>query len=53
MLLGAFICHASEDKADFVLPLAQKLQEEHVEVCPLVQIVRSGGWERWEAWLGT
>src|ERR1044072_7247672 len=32
MLFDLFICHASEDKDDFVRPLAQALQDEHVEV---------------------
>lgn len=27
-----FICHASEDKDDFVRPLAEQLREEHLEV---------------------
>ena len=32
MLYDAFICHASEDKNDFVRPLAERLRQEHVEV---------------------
>lgn len=32
MLYDAFICHASEDKADFVRPLAEQLRAQHVEV---------------------
>jgi hypothetical protein len=32
MLYDAFICHASEDKDDFVRPLARRLREQHVEV---------------------
>ncbi|ORV93155.1 hypothetical protein AWC12_01895 [Mycolicibacterium iranicum] len=32
VLYDAFISHASEDKADFVRPLAERLREEHVEV---------------------
>jgi hypothetical protein len=31
-LYDVFICHASEDKDDFVRPLAEALQKEHVEV---------------------
>src|ERR1700729_206850 len=31
-MYDAFICHASEDKASFVRPLAKLLQENHVEV---------------------
>lgn len=30
--MSAFICHASEDKDDFVRPLAEALREEHIEV---------------------
>jgi hypothetical protein len=32
VLFDAFICHASEDKDDFVRPLADQLREQHVEV---------------------
>ena len=32
MLFDAFICHASEDKDDFVRPLAERLKENRVEV---------------------
>src|SRR5207302_11498914 len=32
MLFDAFISHASEDKSDFVRPLAERLREEHIEV---------------------
>ncbi|MDF3339515.1 toll/interleukin-1 receptor domain-containing protein [Mycolicibacterium septicum] len=32
MLYDAFISHASEDKDDFVRPLAERLRDEHVEV---------------------
>lgn len=32
MLYDVFICHASEDKDDFVRPLAQALRERHIEV---------------------
>jgi hypothetical protein len=32
MLYDVFICHASEDKDDFVRPLAARLQESHLEV---------------------
>jgi hypothetical protein len=32
MLHDAFICHASEDKADFVRPLAERLREERIEI---------------------
>lgn len=32
MLYDAFICHASEDKDDFVRPLAERLVRDHVEV---------------------
>ena len=32
MLYDVFICHASEDKDDFVRPLAEALRNEHVEV---------------------
>jgi TIR domain len=32
VLYDAFISHASEDKADFVRPLAERLREEHIEV---------------------
>ena len=32
MLFDVFICHASEDKDDFVRPLAEQLRENHVEV---------------------
>lgn len=32
MLYDVFICHASEDKNDFVRPLAHKLKEKHLEV---------------------
>ncbi|GAA1626200.1 toll/interleukin-1 receptor domain-containing protein [Kribbella alba] len=32
MLYDAFICHASEDKEEFVRPLAERLRAEHVEV---------------------
>ena len=32
MLYDLFICHASEDKAGFVLPLADALRGQHVEV---------------------
>jgi len=28
----AFICHASEDKDAFVLPLAERLREQHIAV---------------------
>lgn len=32
MLYDVFICHASEDKDDFVRPLAEALRELHIEV---------------------
>lgn len=32
MLYDVFICHASEDKEDFVRPLAEALRQENVEV---------------------
>jgi hypothetical protein len=32
LLFDAFICHASEDKDEFVRPLAERLIEQHVEV---------------------
>ena len=32
MLYDVFICHASEDKDDFVRPLAKRLKENHIEV---------------------
>lgn len=32
VLYDAFICHASEDKADFVRPLADQLRAQHIEV---------------------
>lgn len=32
MKYDAFICHASEDKNDFVRPLAQLLQQQHLEI---------------------
>lgn len=32
MLYDVFICHASDDKDDFVRPLAEALRNEHVEV---------------------
>jgi len=32
MLYDLFICHAGEDKEDFVRPLARRLREEHMEV---------------------
>ncbi len=32
MLYDVFICHASEDKEDFVLPLANELRKSHLEV---------------------
>jgi hypothetical protein len=32
VLHDAFICHASEDKDEFVRPLAERLRDEHVEV---------------------
>jgi hypothetical protein len=32
VLYDAFICHASEDKAALVRPLAERLRAEHVEV---------------------
>lgn len=32
MLYDLFICHASEDKEDFVRPLANALKDEHIEV---------------------
>lgn len=32
MLFDVFICHASEDKDDFVRPLAEQLRKNHVEV---------------------
>lgn len=32
MLYDVFICHASEDKEEFVRPLAERLKEKHVEV---------------------
>lgn len=32
MLHDVFICHASEDKDDFVRPLAEALQSNHIEV---------------------
>src|ERR1700688_1605613 len=32
LLHDVFICHASEDKDDFVRPLAQALRERHIEV---------------------
>jgi TIR domain len=31
-LYDAFICHASEDKEDFVRPLAERLKQQHVDV---------------------
>jgi len=32
MLYDVFICHASEDKDDFVRPLAEQLRKSHLEV---------------------
>ena len=32
MMYDVFICHASEDKEDFVRPLVLELQEQHVAV---------------------
>ena len=32
MLYDVFICHASEDKDEFVRPLAFELQKSHIEV---------------------
>ena len=32
MLYDAFICHANEDKSDFVHPLAEQLKAQHVKV---------------------
>jgi hypothetical protein len=32
MLYDAFICHASEDKENFVRPLAEQLKEHHLEI---------------------
>jgi hypothetical protein len=32
MLFDVFICHASEDKDEFVRPLAERLKENHIEV---------------------
>jgi len=32
MQYDVFICHASEDKRDFVRPLAEKLRQQHIEV---------------------
>jgi|GEM_PF-779610 len=32
MLFDVFICHASEDKDEFVRPLAERLKEHHLEV---------------------
>ena len=32
MKYDAFICHASEDKDDFVRPLAQLLKQQHLEI---------------------
>jgi hypothetical protein len=32
MLYDVFICHASEDKDDFVRPLAEKLRQHHLDV---------------------
>ena len=32
MLYDVFICHASEDKDDFVRPLAEALRARHIEV---------------------
>ncbi|RKE04061.1 toll/interleukin-1 receptor domain-containing protein [Marinifilum flexuosum] len=32
MQYDVFICHASEDKDDFVRPLAEKLRQQHLEV---------------------
>lgn len=32
MLFDAFICHASEDKDEFVRPLAERLQSQHLEI---------------------
>lgn len=32
MQYDVFICHASEDKKDFVRPLAELLQQQHIEV---------------------
>ena len=32
MLYDVFVSHASEDKDDFVRPLAQRLRAEHLEV---------------------
>ncbi|MDT0651300.1 toll/interleukin-1 receptor domain-containing protein [Autumnicola edwardsiae] len=32
MHYDVFICHASEDKEDFVRPLAKLLQQQHIEV---------------------
>lgn len=32
MQYDVFICHASEDKKDFVRPLAEKLRQQHLDV---------------------
>ncbi len=32
MQYDVFICHASEDKEDFVRPLAERLRQQHIEV---------------------
>lgn len=32
MLHDVFICHASEDKEDFVRPLATLLEQQHIDV---------------------
>ncbi|MFA7359582.1 MAG: toll/interleukin-1 receptor domain-containing protein [Candidatus Kapaibacterium sp.] len=32
MQYDVFICHASEDKEDFVRPLAEKLKQQHIDV---------------------
>jgi hypothetical protein len=32
MLYDVFICHAAEDKDDFVRPLAERLRENRLEV---------------------
>ena len=32
MKYDVFICHASEDKEDFVRPLAEKLRQQHLDV---------------------
>jgi len=32
MQYDVFICHASEDKEDFVRPLAERLRQQHLDV---------------------